>query len=109
MQNLFAGTMKKKIAPGFYECVRSRGDTVCAVGRTFSDEPNTLKLYKNNVDDFVVMKSFTSPTSIMGNITIALGRNVIYVAVWDEHCIIVLSLEGTVLAKHGREGRRWRR
>ena len=96
--------MKKKIAPESYYRVRSRGDTVCAVGSASGDVRDTLKLYKYNVDDFVVMKSFTSPTSVKGYKSIALGRNVIYVADWVENCIIVLSLEGTVLATHGRYG-----
>ena len=55
-------------------------------------------------NNFTKTNSFQLTFTSEYDIPVSLGSDVIYVANQDKHCIHVLSLDGTELAKHGRFG-----
>ena len=101
------GEQLKQVEKGTHKRVRSRGAIVCAMSGSGNDVPHTITLYTYREKQLNRTKSFKLQFTSFSDchITISLGHDVIYVSYFVDCCIYVLSLDGTVLTKHGREGR----
>ena len=97
------GLVLTKLATEDHLYVSCRVDTICTLH--VDSDRSCINLYNYNDNIFIKTNSFPSPSNeYYGPDSVLLGGNVIYVSAVNKHCIYTLSMDGTLLGKHGRRG-----
>ena len=96
------GSVLQRVATGKHIDVSNHGDTICSLHS--DDSGSCITLYQCNEKQLVKTKSFLSPNLGFDYNSIALGRNVIYVADSYEMYIYTLSMNGRLLGTHDITG-----